>query len=241
MVRSNTRDRWMGVLPMSGASRQTVAVKAPKAATVAARLEWSVVTDRRRPASVCSGNWHHRQVAGALMHRHVGVDVVELAYVGWREHGVDRALGDDPSRADQHQLGAKRRRQVQVVRRDDHRCAAIAVELGQQTRNLELKPKVQRRRWLVEQEDVRGLSERAGDDDALFFPAAQGRKIAIGNRNGAGGSHGVTRGAQIVGSFQLEYSEMGIATHQHNLEGREVERAVRFLRYDGDVTSKLSA
>ena len=81
----------------------------------------------------------------------------------------------------QHQRVADRRGEVQVVRRQHHRHAALAVEPLQQRRDLELVAEVERRRRLVEQQHVAALRQRAGDDDALLLAAAE-RHVRRGRR-----------------------------------------------------------
>src|SRR5262245_29301856 len=63
IVRSNTRDRWIGVLPMSGAVRQTAMVSAAKPPTVASR---------RRRRSLGAAKRRHGQVSGGGLRRDVG-------------------------------------------------------------------------------------------------------------------------------------------------------------------------
>ena len=78
--RSNTVARWIGVLPTSGASRQRRSASVPKPATVHAsrRATTEARGDRRRLQRQCDRAMrHHRQMTGARMELHVGVDVVE--------------------------------------------------------------------------------------------------------------------------------------------------------------------
>src|SRR5262245_10826894 len=93
IVRSNTRDMWIGVLPMSGAVRQTAIVNAAKPPTVASS---------RRRRSLDAAKRHHGQVSGAGMRRDVGDDTVQIANVGRRQHLVGGPLSDDASCLQQH-------------------------------------------------------------------------------------------------------------------------------------------
>src|SRR4051812_9895398 len=75
--RSKTRERWIAVLPTSGARRQTTNVSAPKPASV---------TASRRRTSVRACKRHHREMTGARVKCHVGDDVVQAADVLGRQN-----------------------------------------------------------------------------------------------------------------------------------------------------------
>src|SRR5580765_6547124 len=231
IVRSNTRDKWIVVLPMSGAVRQTAMVSAPKPATVASR---------RRRRSLGAAKRYHGQVSGARMRRDVGDDTVQIANVGRRQHGVGRSLRDDASVLQQHQFRAQGCRQVQVVRRHHHRRPAVAVQAGEQRRDLELKAEVERGGRLVEQQHVGRLSQRTGDHDTLFLAAAERREAAILEAGGAGVGHRAPGDRQVARALELERAEVRVAAHHHDLERRIVERAVCFLRHDGDPPRQIA-
>src|SRR5262245_35854031 len=100
--RSKTRARRIGVLPTRGARTMTTSVPAAKAAIVsnmrvASRDRVSVTATSARAT-----NWHHRQMAGASVHRYVCVDVVERPNALSREYLLDGSLRDDTPVADQH-------------------------------------------------------------------------------------------------------------------------------------------
>ena len=111
----------------------------------------------------------------------------------------------------------------------------------EQRRDLELIAEIERCGRLVQQQHVRGLRQRAGDHDALFLAAAQRREPARLERRGAGRRERVARDLLIVRAFELERAEVRVAAHQHDVEHGEVERAVRFLRHDGDAARELAA
>src|SRR4029077_6035285 len=160
--RSNTRDRLIDVLPASGARRHTSSVEGPKTASV---------TAIRRRMSLRSGKRHHGEMASTRMERDVGLHVVQPADVGGGQDVARLPLREHAAAPDQDQLRAQRRRQVQIVRRDDHRRSALAVQLDEERRNLELESDVEGGRRLVEQEDVGRLRQRAGDHDPLLLAA----------------------------------------------------------------------
>ena len=120
---------------------------------------------------------HHGQVSGAGMRRHVGdrPRTASRTWAGVSTLSVGPWAMTRPSFSSTSSV-AQRRRQVQVVRRHDHRRPAVAVQAREQRRDLELKAEVQRGGRLVEQQHVRRLSQRAGDHDALFLAAAERRR-----------------------------------------------------------------
>ena len=114
------------------------------------------------------------------------------------------------------------------MRGDDDRQAALPVEPAEQVRNLELVADIERRRRLVEQQDVGLLRERAGDDHALLFAARErGERAPL--------EPGLPRDLDIARTLELERAEMRVAAHQRDLEHGVVEREVRFLGHDRDA------
>ena len=88
----------------------------------------------------------------SLVEADVGVHAVQRLHGVGRQHVARRpAATTRPSRSSTSSL-AQRRGEVQVVRRDDHREAALRVEPAEQRRDLDLVVQVERRRRLVEQQ-----------------------------------------------------------------------------------------
>src|SRR3954468_2055336 len=222
--RSNTALRWIGVPPTSGASSTAPAASAPNAR--------SVQPTRRRIAagSVTAAKGHNQQPACARVELHVCFDLVERANVVGREDVRGGSLSHDAAPFEQHQLIAERGRPAQIVRRDDHRGAAPAVQPSQQRDDLELIGQIEGRGRLVEQQRLCGLRQCAGDHDALFFAAAQGRERARLEPAGAGGGQRLACDREIAGPFELERAQVRIAAHQHHFDDREVERRPGLLR-----------
>ena len=104
---------------------------------------------------------------------------------------------------------------------------------AQQRGDLELVAEIERRRRLVEQEHLGRLRQRAGNDDALFFTAAERHVGASGEVVGAGGGERISRQREVARSFELERTKMRMAAHQHHFHHRVVEGRVRFLRHNG--------
>src|ERR1051326_3965136 len=133
--RSKTRDSRSGGLPTSGANRTAAAAAAPNTATTSA-IRARMLGPRKR---------HHRQMT-ARMADDVCVDAVERPDGLRSEDRFGRTVRDDPPGLEQRELGAERRREIQIVRRHDHRHAARAIEIRETRRDLALKPAIARRR-----------------------------------------------------------------------------------------------
>src|SRR5438874_1506756 len=107
--RSNTRDSRIGVLPTSGANRIAAAASAPNSPTATA-MRRRILGPRSRPSKR-----HHRQMAGARMADHVGLDSVEGSHGVHVEHLFGGPVREHSTAFQQHELRAQRRRQIQIV------------------------------------------------------------------------------------------------------------------------------
>ena len=136
------------------------------------------------------------------MKAHVRLDAVELLDGVGRQHLARRALREHAAGAHQHERVAQRRREVQVVRRQHHRDAALAIEPRQQRRHLELIAEIERGRRLVEQQHVRRLRQRARDDDALLLTAAERHVRAVRQMRRAGGGQRAPRDRDVRGALR---------------------------------------
>ena len=106
---------------------------------------------------------------------------------------------------------------------------------------VELVAEIERRRRLVEQQDVRLLGERAGNDDALLLAARERGETAALQGERAGGRERLARDGQVARALELERAEVGIAAHQGDLEHGVVEGEVGFLRHDGNRARERAA
>ena len=88
---------------------------------------------------------------------------------------------------------------------------------------------IERRGRLVEEQQFGALGQRAGDDHALFFAAAQRRERPFFERACAGGGERAPRDREVLGPFERERAQMREASHQHDLQHGEIERRMRFL------------
>src|SRR5258706_1073273 len=150
--RLKARASEMRVVRTSGASMQTMTSSAPKAPTV---------MSMRRRMSLRWRNRHHRQMSCAGMKGDVRLDAVQRCDIGGRQHLCGLALRQDTAVSNQDELRAQRGREIQIVRANDHRRAAIAVQPREQRRNVELRAEIERSRRLVEEQRVRRLRQRA--------------------------------------------------------------------------------
>jgi hypothetical protein len=85
------------------------------------------------------------------------------------------------------------------------------------------------------------LRERGGDDGALLLAAAERHEGAVLELEGAGRGQSLACDGEVVRPFDLERAEVRVAPHQRDLEHREVEGDVGFLRDDGHAPRELRA
>jgi hypothetical protein len=88
------------------------------------------------------------------MKLHIRVDVIEALDVVDGQRFAGRALRDHAAFLEQHHAFAQRGRQVQVVRRDDHRDAVARIQPPQQCRDFTLIAEIERGGRLVEQQQL---------------------------------------------------------------------------------------
>ena len=104
--------------------------------------------------------------------------------------------------------------------------AAIAVaplpaHCRDEAKHAQLMQDVQVGRRLIEQEDARLLSKRAGDEDALALAAGQRFQRSIRELLHVRQPHGLQSDALIRRSLDLESPHVGIPAHEHKLKARE--------------------
>ena len=131
-----------------------------------------------------------------------------------------RALRDHAALLEQHDALAQRRRQVQIVRRHDHRRAAFGVQPPEERRDLELIAEIERRGRLVEQQHVGRLRQRARNHDALLLAAAQRGERPRLERRRAGRRQRLARDRLVRRALELERAEVRIPAHQHHVDAR---------------------
>src|SRR5438034_322220 len=83
--------------------------------------------------------------------------------------------------------------------------------------DLELMTDVERGGRLVEQQDLRALRQRAGDDDALLLAAAERVEGAALEAVGARRFERLPGDGEIGRSFQRKRPEMRKAPHEHDI------------------------
>ena len=114
-------------------------------------------------------------------------DAVERPDGVRRQHRLGGALREHPPIPQQHERAAQRRRRSSDRAWTDHRHAPLAVQAQQQVVHVELVPDIQRRRGLVQQQQLGLLREGARDHDALLLAAAERREEPRLERRRAGG------------------------------------------------------
>ena len=70
------------------------------------------------------------------------------------------------------------------------------------------------------------LGERAGDDDALFFAAADFGDESVGELRDVRGAHGLVGYVNVLAVFERKGAEVGIAAHQDDFADGEGEEDV---------------
>src|SRR3954464_977770 len=90
--------------------------------------------------------------------------IVEMLRI---EHGIWRALGDDPARAHQHDFIAERGGLIEVVKHPYDGQSALAVQAAQFGQDIKLMMYVEIGGGLVEQDYRRLLRERNRNPDTL--------------------------------------------------------------------------
>ena len=122
--------------------------------------------------------------------------------VAGRPGGDDAALGQHDERT------AEAGGEVQIVRGDDDRQAALAIQPCEQRGDVELVAEIERRRRLVEQQDLGLLGERAGDDDALLLAARERGEAAALEGERAGGRERLARDGHVARALEFERAEV---------------------------------
>ena len=197
-----------------------------RAAASSSRAEAGDVATIRRPRYGCTSGTRadrrDRQVAGARVKLDVGVDAVERAHVRGREHVRRRTLrqhaavaraGSDGGTAPRPGSGRASTATIVVPR---SRFSA-----REQLLHFELMAEVERRRRLVEQQQLGRLRQRAGDDDALLFAAAQRARTArASNADVPVAASACCAIARSSGPSSAKVPRCGKAAHQHDVDAR---------------------
>ena len=95
------------------------------------------------------------------------------------EHLVDGAVLHQPPRVHDSDVIGKLGDDADVVRQQDHGDALFPVDLGEDAEDVVLRDDVERRRRLVEDDDLGLQKEREGDHDALLHPSREFVRIAV--------------------------------------------------------------
>src|SRR5206468_2299674 len=137
----------------------------------------------------------------------------------------------DLARAQQQQAVAQLGGQVQVVRDEQDRHAALAVQAPQQRRRLRLVAQVEMRGGLVEHEEPRLLGQRPREQGALALAARELLERQRSQRERLRRRHGGARGGDVGGVLEEAARRVRVTAHQHELLDRERKGPRRLLRH----------
>ena len=224
---SKTRRRLIDVEPTSGARRHTMTAAAPKSSQV----DRDPARDAHARGDSCArAERNHRELSGSRVRGDIDVDAVQLADQRRLEHRRGRAGRQDAPLMQQHELVAEARRKIQIVRRDDDRQVALAVQPCENRANFELVGEIERGRRLVEQSRMSGLCASAPAMTTRCFSPPD----SVLNRRDCEMTVPVARSARARWrdrrAFDLERAEVRIAAHRRHFEHRVLEGELRLLR-----------
>ena len=102
------------------------------------------------------------------------------------EHGLDRALLDEPARVEHPHALAHLPDHAEVVADEQHGGVEVGLQRGDQVEHLGLDRRVEPGRRLVENQEHRILGERHRDHDALLHAAGELVRVAVEHDAGVG-------------------------------------------------------
>ncbi len=131
---------------------------------------------------------------------------------------------------EQHQSVGAVRGHRQVVEGNHHRQSLLHRQPLNEVFNLDSMSKVETGCRLVEEEHSRLLRQGSRDEDTLSLASRERQQRATLQRVGACRSQRLPGDGKVLPTLQVEAAEMWMATHQHQLNGRQVEVEIRVLR-----------
>src|SRR6266446_6416028 len=162
-------------------------------------------------------------------------DYRPLKYAGRGLPSQDVGRGtarDGPPVGEDEDLIGKARRQIHVVR-DHERGEPLPVhQRAHQLEQLHLVPQVERRRRLVEHEELRLLSEGAGEPHSLVFTARQRPEPAVGQVHRVARDQCALDGRSVRRGHTPEEREVRVAAQEHRLVHPLREHVLLALRQD---------
>src|SRR6266850_2546497 len=194
---------------------------------------------RQRPARSppLVGELDDRPSARALVH---GDPTAEHAFQQPLLEDVDGgADARDLARAEQQQPIAQLGGQVEIVRDEQDRHPALAVQSPQQRRRLRLVAQVEMRGGLVEHEEPRLLSQRPREQRALTLAARELLERQRRQRQRLGGRHGGARRRGVFRVLEEAARCVRVAAHEHELLDGERKWPRRFLRHHRHLARQL--
>src|SRR5438876_4005093 len=137
----------------------------------------------------------------------------------------------DLARAQQQQAVAELGGQVEIVRDEQDRHAALAVQPPQQRRRLGLVAQVEMRGGLVEHEQPRLLGQRPREQRPLALAPRELLERQRSQCERLRRRHGRPRGGDVGGVLEEAARRVRVTAHQHELFDRERKGPRRLLRH----------
>src|SRR2546430_3849144 len=170
-----------------------------------------------------------RASARALVHRDV---TAEHAFQQTLlEAGDGGADSRDLARAQQQRAVAELGGRVEIVRDEQDRHAALAVQPPQQRRRLGLVAQVEMRGGLVEHEQPRLLGQRPREQRPLALAPRELLERQRSQCERLRRRHGRPRGGDVGGVLEEAARRVRVTAHQHELFDRERKGPRRLLRH----------
>ncbi len=158
-----------------------------------------------------------------------------------REHPGRRAARDGPAlRQDQHLVG-KARRQIHVVRDHQGREPLGVHEQAHQLEQLHFVPQVERRRGLIQHEQLGFLGEGARQPDALVFTPGKRPQPTVGQVHRVARDQRPLDRCPIGGAHAAEQREVRVAPQENRLVHPLREQVLLPLRHDAHHARQIPA
>jgi len=164
-------------------------------------------------------------------------------YFGYALRGetfCHRALVEDVMVVEEYQPGAVAVGEVEVVDDDEDGLLLVAVEIAQERHDLVLVRYVEVGGGFVEEHYGCLLCEGSCEHDALQLAAAHLVGLGVAQMPGVGHAHGLFDDVVVALRLVLEAVLVGVAPHEYDLEGGELEVGGGVLPHDGDGLGKLA-
>ncbi len=158
-----------------------------------------------------------------------------------REYGYRVSVGHHATLLQQEQSVTVTTCQTQIMQRRDGRNSFLIDQPAYQVQHLQLVAEVEAGGRLVQQEQSRRLSQRAGERHPLALASGQFRDRALGERQSLRVGHRLTDNGVIPDCLRLPWLQMRIPPHQDDLLRYKPELPDRrLLRHGGNLLGYLT-